>query len=207
MKVTEVRPDGPHMRVAASMRAVSQDDGTDLDPDNLLAFRSEGPGGGDRSGGAGGRGGPLSDDPPELHTIHHGTIKHIKPFGVFVQLDGFRRYGLVHFSQISDHLHFTSDDNDQDRIAGIGEVVSEGEGVWVKVVEVGQDDRGVKIGCSIKVVGQREGEDLDPTNLRYKPREGGGAGGGGGHRVSFFLLHIFCFRLDYLYTYYYIKGF
>ena len=28
--------------------------------------------------------------------------------------------------------------------------------------------------CSIKLVDQRSGEDLDPNNLKYRPREGGG---------------------------------
>lgn len=44
-----------------------------------------------------------------------------------------------------------------------------GEAVWVKVCEVIEDDgsgRGPKIQCSIKLVDQKSGEDLDPTFLR-----------------------------------------
>ena len=47
---------------------------------------------------------------------------------------------------------------------------------------MGEDDgsgRGPKIGCSIKLVDQSSGEDMDPNGLRYKPRgEGGGPMGG-----------------------------
>ena len=35
------------------------------------------------------------------------------------------------------------------------------------------------MGCSIKLVSQRDGVDLDPGHVKYKPR---GDGGGGGHR-------------------------
>ena len=58
--------------------------------------------------------------------------------------------------------------------------------MWVKVVEVRTDDPGAppKIGCSIKLVNQKEGNDLDPHGLKYRPRgEGGGGGGGGSHGV------------------------
>jgi hypothetical protein len=51
------------------------------------------------------------------------------------------------------------------------------------VVEVSDDGsgRGPRIGCSIKLVNQADGTDLDPGGSRYRPR-GGGAGGGGGGR-------------------------
>ena len=48
------------------------------------------------------------------------------------------------------------------------------------MVEVGEDDgsgRGPKIGCSIKLVDQKTGEDMDPMGSRYKPRGEGGPGG------------------------------
>ena len=50
---------------------------------------------------------------------------------------------------------------------------------------MGEDDgsgRGPKIGCSIKLVEQSSGEDMDPNGLRYKPRGEGGPGrpGAGG---------------------------
>lgn len=39
MKVVEVRQEGADVKVGASMRAVSQEDGADLDPDNTAAHR------------------------------------------------------------------------------------------------------------------------------------------------------------------------
>eukprot|EP00887_Chlorella_sp_A99_P003531 scaffold7.g3531.t1 len=150
-------------------KVVSQEDGTDLDPDNLA-----GPGARGGAGGRGGGGAPASEEPPELHSVHRGVVQSVRPFGVFVRIDGFRKYGLVHFSQISDHLHLERDAGDEERISTIGEVLSVDEPVWVKVVEVQFDERGPKIGCSIKLVDQRDGTDLDPNNLKYRPREGGG---------------------------------
>ena len=34
------------------------------------------------------------------------------------------------------------------------------ERVWVKVVEVGEDERGPRIGCSLKLVSQSDGRDM-----------------------------------------------
>lgn len=51
-------------------------------------------------GGGGGGGGRLSDEPPEVGTIHKGEVKRIEAYGVFVALPGFRKYGLVHASQV-----------------------------------------------------------------------------------------------------------
>jgi hypothetical protein len=46
---------------------------------------------------------------------------------------------------------------------------------------VGEEDpgsgRGPKIGCSIKLVDQTSGEDLDPNGLRFKPRGEAGPSG------------------------------
>ncbi len=44
--------------------------------------------------------GPQRDEPPEEGTIHRATVKRIEAYGVFVQLDGFRKHGLVHSSQV-----------------------------------------------------------------------------------------------------------
>ena len=56
--------------------------------------------------------------------------------------------------------------------------------VWVKVVEVDAGgERGPRIGCSIKLVSQSDGTDMDPANSRYRPRGEGGAPGGGGGQV------------------------
>ena len=42
--------------------------------------------------------------------------------------------------------------------------------------------RGPRIGCSIKMVSQRDGQDLDPEMTNYFAKGEGGGGGGGGPR-------------------------
>ena len=70
------------------------------------------------------------------------------------------------------------EDSDEAKIAALGQVLAVGEAVWVKVTEIKDadpgSDRGPKIGCSIKLVSQRDGQDLDPHGLKYKPRQGDG---------------------------------
>ncbi len=66
----------------------------------------------------------------------------------------------------------TRDDTDEVKKAELSGIVAVGDAVFVKVVEVVDDEsgRGPKIGCSIKLVDQTSGEDMDPNGLRYKPR-------------------------------------
>lgn len=176
VKVVEVKGEGRDLKVGCSMKAVDQETGADLDPNNQLTLGG---------GGGGPGGGRQSDAPPELHSVHSGVVQSVKPFGVFVQLDGFRKYALVHTSQISDHLFFSAGESDAERIAAISEVVAVGELVKVKIVEVTEDERGPKVGGSIKLVSQRDGVDLDPSNVKYRPRgEGGAPGGPAGVSVS-----------------------
>lgn len=72
------------LSLPCSMRVVSQEDGTDLDPGNL-----QGPGG--RGGGGGGGRSAASDEPPELHSVQRGVVQSIRSFGVFVRMEGFRK--------------------------------------------------------------------------------------------------------------------
>lgn len=175
-KILEVSPDqsGSGFRVHGSMRVVDQDSGQDLDPTGQMAAARGGPG-----GGGGGR---LSDDPPAVGSLHRGEVKRIEAYGVFVALQGYRKYGLVHASQVANYLEFSAEDGEAERKKAISEVVEVGQDVWVKVVEVGEDDRGrgPKIGCSMKLVDQADGTDLDPQNLRYRPRGDPHAPQGGG---------------------------
>ena len=39
-------------------------------------------------------------EPPELHSIHKGTIVGLQEFGAFIRLEGCSRDGLVHASQM-----------------------------------------------------------------------------------------------------------
>jgi hypothetical protein len=43
---------------------------------------------------------PLSDEPPAIGSIHNGVVQAVKPFGVFVAIEGFRRHVLVHHTQV-----------------------------------------------------------------------------------------------------------
>ncbi|KAF6261416.1 hypothetical protein COO60DRAFT_1636853 [Scenedesmus sp. NREL 46B-D3] len=182
VKILEVSPDqnGPGFRVHGSMRVLDQDSGADLDPTGQAAAAAAAKGGG---------GGRQSDEPPEVGSCLRGEVKRIEAYGVFVALQGFRKYGLVHASQVANYLEFSAEDGEAERKKALGEVVELGQEVWAKVrgwqqqrakvVEVGHDDRGPKIGCSMKLVDQSDGTDLDPQNLRYRPRGEGGQGGPG----------------------------
>ena len=44
--------------------------------------------------------GPLKDGAPEMNSVHRAEVASIKPFGVFVRMEGYRTNGLVHVSQV-----------------------------------------------------------------------------------------------------------
>ena len=46
---------------------------------------------------------PLSDEPPSVGSIHRGVVQTIKPFGVFVAIEGFRKHVLIHHTQVKLH--------------------------------------------------------------------------------------------------------
>ena len=51
----------------------------------------------------------------------------------FVQLQGYRKYGLVHSSQVSNYISFSKDDTDEEKKAELAGCVSVGDTVYVKV--------------------------------------------------------------------------
>jgi polyribonucleotide nucleotidyltransferase len=110
---------------------------------------------------------------PEVGTIYKGKIVKIMEFGAFVNFFG-SKDGLVHISQLSNG-----------RPATVGEVVKEGQDVYVKLL--GFDDRG-KTRLSMKIVDQTtgqeipraEGEQEEVFESRPPRREGGGGRPGGG---------------------------
>ena len=71
-------------------------------------------------------------------------------------------------------MNMDREDSDEAKIAAIGQVLGIGESIWVKVVEIKDadpgSDRGPKVGCSIKLVSQRDGTDLDPHGLKHRPK-------------------------------------
>jgi polyribonucleotide nucleotidyltransferase len=82
---------------------------------------------------------------PEVGMVYKGKVVKIVDFGAFVNFLG-SKDGLVHISEIS-----------KERISKVGDVLSEGQEVHVKVL--GVDDRG-KVKLSMKVVDQSNGNDL-----------------------------------------------
>ena len=115
---------------------------------------------------------------PEVGEIYKGKVVKIMDFGAFVNFFG-PKDGLVHISQLT-----------QGRPETVGEVVKEGQEVYVKLL--GFDDRG-KVRLSMKIVDQSTGKEIpreegqpDPAEefSRERPprRDGGGRGRGGPRR-------------------------
>ncbi len=82
---------------------------------------------------------------PEVGQIYKGKVVKIMEFGAFVNFFG-AKDGLVHISQLT-----------QGRPETVGEVVKEGQEVYVKLL--GFDDRG-KVRLSMKIVDQTTGQEI-----------------------------------------------
>ena len=111
---------------------------------------------------------------PEIGTIYKGKVVKIMDFGAFVNFFG-AKDGLVHISQLA-----------PGRPATVGEVVKEGQEVYVKLL--GFDERG-KTRLSMKIIDQATGQEIpraegepDPeaefsaSRPPRRDREGGGGG-------------------------------
>lgn len=85
-------------------------------------------------------------DEPEEGVIYKGKVVKVVDFGAFVNFFG-AKDGLVHISQLTSEF----------RPKTVGDVVKEGQDVFVKLV--GFDDRG-KVRLSMKVVDQETGEEI-----------------------------------------------
>ncbi|KAK0174577.1 hypothetical protein PV327_010335 [Microctonus hyperodae] len=96
---------------------------------------------------------------PEVGKIYHGKVENVVSFGCFVQLEGLKRRceGLVHISQL----------RREGRVINASDVVSRGQKVWVKVLNIGPQ----KISLSMKDVDQETGRDSNPTVPVIKPDE------------------------------------
>jgi polyribonucleotide nucleotidyltransferase len=90
---------------------------------------------------------------PEVGKVYTGKVVNIVDFGAFVNFMG-GKDGLVHVSEMKN-----------ERVERPGDVVSEGQEVKVKVLEI--DPRG-KVRLSMRVVDQETGEELEDTR---PPRE------------------------------------
>jgi polyribonucleotide nucleotidyltransferase len=109
---------------------------------------------------------------PEVGQVYKGKVVKIMEFGAFVNFFG-AKDGLVHISQLT-----------QGRPETVGEVVKEGQEVYVKLL--GFDDRG-KVRLSMKIVDQATGQEIprapgEPEEVfsaerpPRRDREGGGRG-------------------------------
>ena len=107
----------------------------------------------------------------EVGKIYDGKVVNIVDFGAFVNFMG-GKDGLVHVSEMKN-----------ERVEKPTDVVSEGQEVKVKVLEI--DQRG-KVRLSMRVVDQETGEELEDTRPPREPRgdrgDRGPRGGGGGDR-------------------------
>jgi len=98
---------------------------------------------------------------PEPGTIYTGKVASIVDFGAFVTfMPG--KDGLVHVSEIKN-----------ERVENVRDVLSEGQEVKVKLLEV--DQRG-KVRLSMRLVDQETGEELPDTRPPREPREHGDRG-------------------------------
>ena len=43
-------------------------------------------------------------------------MRNVRPFGVFVEMEGYRRHGLVHNSQVSEDIAFSREDEDEAKV-------------------------------------------------------------------------------------------
>jgi polyribonucleotide nucleotidyltransferase len=97
---------------------------------------------------------------PEVGQIYKGKVVKIMEFGAFVNFFG-AKDGLVHISQLT-----------QGRPETVGEVVKEGQDVFVKLL--GFDDRG-KVRLSMKIVDQATGKEIPRAEGEPEERFEGGA--------------------------------
>jgi polyribonucleotide nucleotidyltransferase len=104
---------------------------------------------------------------PEVGKIYDGKVVTIVDFGAFVNFMG-GKDGLVHVSEMRN-----------ERVEKPTDVVSEGQPVKVKVLEI--DQRG-KVRLSMRVVDQETGAELEDTRPPREPREGRGDRPGGDRR-------------------------
>ncbi|GAA4035651.1 polyribonucleotide nucleotidyltransferase [Parerythrobacter jejuensis] len=103
----------------------------------------------------------------EVGKIYNGKVVNIVDFGAFVNFMG-GKDGLVHVSEMKN-----------ERVEKVTDVVSEGQEVKVKVLEI--DQRG-KVRLSMRVVDQETGEELEDTRPPREPRGDKGGRGGGDRR-------------------------
>jgi predicted RNA-binding protein with RPS1 domain len=172
-------------KVSLSMKNVDQESGEDKDPENREnGFNANNNTNNNHDGYRNNNNNASTASfTADLFGVYEGKVSSIKPYGVFVNLENTRTSALIHVSEISEHLRFSREDTDEDKVMGIEGVLSVGESCFVKIIEMkppeSERDR-MKLSGSIRLVDQKSGEDLDPENRKLRERRDGGGGGDGG---------------------------
>ena len=122
-------------KVSLSMKLVDQETGEDLDPGHAACH------GGDRGFHLdfGDRGG--DPNPPALHSIARARRARGEAVRRLRAAGGPARDVLVPSHQVSENLRFDKEDDDAARVAGVEGVVTRGDAVFVKIVEIKDDPR------------------------------------------------------------------
>ena len=96
-------------KVSLSIKLVDQETGEDLDPTHAACFGAR-----ERKGFDPRRDsdGDHSQKPPSLRSIIRAVVRAVKPYGVFVRPEGKTRDALVPSHQVSEHLRFDKEDDD-----------------------------------------------------------------------------------------------
>ncbi|KAL2085324.1 hypothetical protein ACEWY4_018644 [Coilia grayii] len=97
---------------------------------------------------------------PDLYSILRGEVASVTTYGAFVKVEGFKKQGLVHISEMS-----------ACRVENPAEIVDVGEKVWIKVIGREVDGEKIKLSFSMKAVNQGSGKDLDPNNVMAEQDE------------------------------------
>ena len=102
------------------------------------------------------------------------TVRAAKAFGLFVELQGHRRQGLVHSTAISADVSFSKEDDEASRAKALDFLYPPGTEVWVKVTKV--DEAQQKFGCSMQVwvLSTSPGPDHGSACLLYVQQQGTG---------------------------------
>jgi len=103
--------------------------------------------------------GPM-DGVPDLYSILPGEVASVTTYGAFVKVEGYKKQGLVHISEMS-----------ACRVESPAEIVDVGEKVWIKVIGREVDGEKIKLSFSMKAVNQGSGKDLDPNNVMAEQDE------------------------------------
>lgn len=87
--------------------------------------------------------------------VYEGVVVKTQDFGAFVEIPGFKQHGLVHISQLSEM-----------KVDEVEDVVSKGQRVFVKVLEIKQVDGKQRISLSMKYCSQSDGRDKDVNGVK-----------------------------------------